>query len=141
MATKSWATTPGIRKIMQANKSRDTAPELAVRRAAHSLGLRYRVSARPIPDWRRTADMVFPRARVAVFVDGCFWHGCPQHYRAARTNAEFWLAKIQGNVLRDQETTEQLEAAGWLVLRFWSHEAPAEAAEAIQEAVLRRQLH
>src|ERR1700722_10486115 len=74
----SWASTPAIRRVMQGDKSRDTKPEIAVRSAVHALGMRYRVSARPLRDLRRTADLVFRNARVAVFVDGCFWHGCPR---------------------------------------------------------------
>src|SRR5690242_1595504 len=85
----SWASSEGVRASMRANRGRDTAPELAVRRAVHRLGLRYRVSARPIASLRRTADLVFPRQRVAVFVDGCFWHGCPVHHTVAKTNAAF----------------------------------------------------
>jgi DNA mismatch endonuclease (patch repair protein) len=116
---------------MQSNKSRDTAPELAVRRALHAKGLRFRVVMRPLPDLRRTADIVFPRAMVAVFIDGCFWHACPAHYRAPRSNAEYWSLKIAHNVDRDAETTRQLTAAGWKVLRYWSHESHVEVAEEI----------
>ena len=74
---------------MQSNKSRDTKPELALRSAVHSLGLRYRVDARPLKALRRRADLVFPRAKVAVFLDGCFWHGCPVHHTVAAANASF----------------------------------------------------
>ncbi len=75
---------------MQSNRGQDTKPELALRSAAHALGLRYRVSARPLPQLRRTADMVFSSAQVAVFLDGCFWHGCAEHHTVAATNATFW---------------------------------------------------
>lgn len=135
MAKDSWAGTPHTRKVMQSNRSRDTKPELAVRRAAHALGLRYRVSARPIPGVPRTADMVFPKARVAVFVDGCFWHKCPEHHRPSKANADFWRKKIDRNVERDAETSELLRAAGWTVLRFWSHEPPSEVAIVVQNVV------
>jgi DNA mismatch endonuclease (patch repair protein) len=121
---------------MRANKSRDTRPELAVRRAAHALGLRYRVSVRPVPSLRRTADLVFTRAKVAVFVDGCFWHGCPEHHTVAVTNAGYWAAKVIRNRDRDAETTRLLEEAGWISLRFWEHEDPAMAAEAIRQTVV-----
>jgi DNA mismatch endonuclease, patch repair protein len=84
----SWASTPAIRRVMQGNKSRDTKPEIAVRSAVHALGMRYRVSARPLRDLRRTADLVFRNARVAVFVDGCFWHGCPEHHARAQDERE-----------------------------------------------------
>lgn len=116
---------------MQANRGRDTGPELAVRRAAHRLGLRYRVSIRPIPTLRRTADMVFTKRRVAVFIDGCFWHGCPEHHTVAKRNGEYWAAKVSGNVARDRETDTLLQAAGWKVLRFWEHELPGGVAAAI----------
>ncbi len=123
---------------MRANRSRDTRPELAVRRAAHALGLRYRVSVRPIPTLRRTADLVFTRARIAVLVDGCFWHGCPEHYTVAVTNADFWAAKVTRNRDRDVQTSGLLREAGWTVLRFWEHEDPAETARAIHQAWLRQ---
>jgi DNA mismatch endonuclease (patch repair protein) len=131
----SWASSPAVRAVMQGNKGRDTRPELAVRSAAHALGLRYRVGVSPLPGVRRTADMAFPRAKVAVFIDGCFWHGCPQHHRAARRNAEFWTTKIEGNIARDADTDARLIEAGWTVLRIWEHEAPAEAASKISAVV------
>nr|WP_281359093.1 very short patch repair endonuclease [Pseudarthrobacter oxydans] len=129
------ATTPATRKAMQGNRSRDTKPELAVRCLLHAKGLRYRVNFRPLPTFRRTADVVFTRARVAVFIDGCFWHGCPTHYRAPGSNVTYWSAKVSRNRNRDIETTEHLEAAGWTVLRFWAHEDPATVAHEIAEAI------
>lgn len=123
---------------MQANRSRDTKPELAVRRAAHALGLRYRVAARPVPTLRRTADMVFRRARVAVFVDGCFWHGCLEHRTTAVTNRSFWTEKIDSNRARDRDTDAKLADAGWTALRVWEHEDPHEAALRILTVVRRR---
>ncbi|WP_249336062.1 very short patch repair endonuclease [Sinomonas gamaensis] len=131
----SWASTPAIRKTMQGNRSRDTAPELLVRRAVHAMGLRYRVAARPEPDLRRTADLVFTRARIAVFIDGCYWHGCPEHYIEPKRNVDYWRPKIARNRERDEETTAALTARGWRVLRFWSHEDPLAVAEAISTAV------
>lgn len=131
----SWATSPAVRTVMQANKGRDTRPELAVRSAAHALGLRYRVGIRPEPTIRRTADIVFPRAKVAVFIDGCFWHGCPQHHRPAKRNTEFWRTKIADNIARDHDTDSKLEAHGWRVLRIWEHEEPVAAAEKIRSIV------
>src|ERR1700712_1508258 len=109
----SWASAPAVRRVMQGNKSRDTKPEIAVRSAVHALGMRFRVSARPLRDLRRTADLVFRNARVAVFVDGCFWHGCPEHHAPPKTNAGYWATKIQGNKSRDVDTTEQLRMEGW----------------------------
>ncbi|WP_345390603.1 hypothetical protein [Nonomuraea salmonea] len=78
---------------MKANRSRDTRPELALRRAVHALGLRYRVASRPLPELRRTADMVFTKAKVAIFMDGCFWHGCPEHHTSAVRNSDYWAQK------------------------------------------------
>lgn len=110
---------------MSRQSSRDTAPEVAVRRILHAAGLRYRVNV-PVPGMsRRTIDIVFPKAKVAVFLDGCFWHGCPQHATSPKSNAEWWRAKLDKNMARDVETTEYLEQEGWTVLRFWEHE-PAE---------------
>ncbi len=120
---------------MQGNKSRDTKPEMAVRRAVHAMGLRYRIAARPLAGLSRTADLVFCRARIAVFVDGCFWHGCPAHHVPPRTNANYWAAKISGNKVRDRDTTVLLRAAGWTVLRFWSHEDPRAVAAKICQVV------
>ncbi|MFE7223422.1 very short patch repair endonuclease [Nocardioides sp. NPDC057577] len=120
---------------MQGNRRRDTAPELAVRRAVHALGLRYRVDARPLSDLNRRADLVFTRTRVAVFVDGCYWHGCPDHGTTAQTNAGYWGPKIARNRERDAETDRILADAGWQVVRVWEHEDPAEVALAIFAAV------
>jgi DNA mismatch endonuclease, patch repair protein len=135
LSTASCATTPAVRRVMQGNKSRDTKPEIAVRSAVHALGMRYRVSARPLRDLRRTADLVFRNARVAVFVDGCFWHGCPEHHAPPKTNASYWTTKIQGNRSRDEDTTERLRQQGWTVLRFWSHEEPLSVATQIAKVV------
>lgn len=136
----SWAVSPGRRRNMQANRSRDTGPELALRRLLHARGLRYRVAARPLPELRRTADIVFRRARVAVFIDGCYWHGCPEHYRVPRHHTGYWSVKIATNVERDRDTDVKLLEAGWMVLRFWEHEDPATCAEMICVEV-RRALH
>jgi DNA mismatch endonuclease (patch repair protein) len=120
---------------MQGNRSRDTTAELAVRRLAHAMGLRYLVNARPEPRLRRTADLVFRGPRVAVFIDGCFWHGCRKHCRIPATNRLYWSAKIDGNRERDIGTNAQLSDLGWVVLRFWAHEAPEAVVEKIGEAV------
>ena len=120
---------------MLGNRSRDTRPEIAIRSLVHASGLRYRVAAKPLPGMRRTADLLFRPTRVAVFVDGCFWHGCPEHFVPPKTNPEYWDKKIGGNVGRDRDTDLRLSAEGWLVLRFWAHEDPAACAQAIQQAV------
>jgi DNA mismatch endonuclease (patch repair protein) len=124
----SWASSSAIRRTMVGNRPRDTAPELAVRSAVHRLGLRYRVSVRPVPALRRTADLVFRRVQLAVFVDGCFWHGCPEHATSPALNRDFWRTKLDRNRMRDEETDAALERAGWAVLRIWEHEDPHEAA-------------
>lgn len=121
---------------MQAIRSRDTKAELAIRRLLHASGLRYRVDVRPEPEIPRRADVVFSRARVAVFVDGCFWHGCSEHGRREhRVNAGYWPEKIQRNVDRDADTTRRLIDRGWTVVRVWEHEEPADAAEKVASAV------
>ena len=135
MVASSWATSAATRRSMLGNRSRDTAPELALRSALHARGFRYRVDARPIAEFRRRADIVFTRLRVAVFVDGCFWHGCPLHYRVPTLNADYWRPKIQRNRVRDLETTECLSAAGWTVLRFWTHEPTAQMLAETMRAV------
>lgn len=119
---------------MQRNRGRDTSPELAVRRLLHAAGLRYRVDFAPLGG-RRRADIVFTRKRIAVFIDGCFWHGCPIHATRPKANADYWGPKLDRNIERDLETTASLESAGWTVLRFWEHEAPTDVAETISKAV------
>ena len=120
---------------MRAIRSRDTGPELAVRRLVHRAGLRYRVHARPLPTLPRRADLIFSRRRVAVFIDGCFWHACPEHGHEVQTNAAYWNPKIRANRARDIDTDSRLRAAGWLVLRYWAHQPTEEIAEAILRAV------
>jgi len=120
---------------MQANRSRDTSIEWAVRHIAHSRGMRYRVNARPERDIRRTADMVFAGPHVAVFIDGCFWHGCEAHYTRPTSNATYWSEKVERNRQRDFETNMLLGQRGWTILRFWEHEDPAAVADAIEVIV------
>lgn len=120
---------------MLANRGRDTGPERAVRSAVHRRGLRYRVHIRPLPGLRRTADLVFTKARVAVYVDGCFWHQCPAHATTPKTNREFWEAKLEANRSRDQETDLLLAAAGWTSVRIWEHENAQRGAQRVVEAV------
>lgn len=123
---------------MQANRSKDTGPELELRRALHALGLRYRVCARPIPEVRRTADVVFRPARVAVEVRGCFWHGCPTHYRAPSANKTYWAEKLQRNQHRDEETAKRLQEAGWILEVVWEHENMIAASQRIAAVVRQR---
>jgi len=120
---------------MKATRQRDTAAELALRKLLHHRGFRYRVDYPPIPGVRRRADVVFRRARIAVFVDGCFWHGCPDHSTWPQANASWWREKILANKRRDADTDRRLDDAGWQVMRVGEHESPAEAAERVARAV------
>lgn len=135
---KSWATTEATRSVMQANRSRDTKHELAIRRILHKQGRRYRVNARPLEGDRHTAEIVFRPAKVAEFVDGCFWHRCVTDKKLPKSNTEFWKAKIEDNVLGDRETSLVLKQNGWLVMRVWEHENPETVARRIAEAVRQR---
>jgi DNA mismatch endonuclease (patch repair protein) len=127
-----------VQSRMRATRRRDTPAELAIRSLIHRLGLRYRVDVSPLKGIRRRADLVFASSRVAVFVDGCFWHGCPEHATWPKANAEFWRKKISTNKLRDADTNEVLTDAGWVVLRFWEHDDPDRCARMIANAVRRR---
>lgn len=122
---------------MQNQRERDTAPELALRSALHRRGLRYRVDAPlPLSGVRRRCDVMFARAKVAVFVDSCFWHVCPEHASWPKANATWWRKKLLRNAARDRETDELLRATGWESVRVWEHAAPKEAADRI-EAIVR----
>lgn len=138
--TGSWASTPHVKASMLGNKSRDTLPEKELRSAVHALGLRYRVSIRPLPSLRRTADLVFPTEHVAVFLDGCFWHGCPEHASSPQANSDYWNRKIELNRQRDVDTNTKLADAGWVVIRVWEHEAPQSAAVRVQNAIRQARL-
>lgn len=137
--TESWASSAGTRASMKSNRRRDTKPELVIRRLLHARGLRYRVDVPLEFDNRRRADIVFPAAKLVVFIDGCFWHGCQQHYTVPATNAEFWATKRAKNMSRDQETTERLTQAGWTVKRYWEHEDPSAVVDDIQSTYRRKQ--
>ncbi|MFF9794821.1 very short patch repair endonuclease [Streptomyces bacillaris] len=134
----SWASSAGNRRSMLANRGRDTGPELALRSLVHAAGLRYRVAAKPLPGMRRTADLLFRPTRVAVFVDGCFWHGCPEHFTPPKTNPGYWREKIDRNIQRDRETDARLADSGWLVLRFWEHQPAEKGAAVVYETVVSR---
>ncbi|WP_329338759.1 very short patch repair endonuclease [Streptomyces sp. NBC_00663] len=123
---------------MSRQLSKNTAAELAVRRLLHAAGLRYRVEYRVPGMARRRIDVAFPGVKVAVLIDGCFWHGCPQHATHPKANAEWWREKLDRNMARDRETTEHLTAEGWTVLRFWEHEAPEDVAVRVAAAVEQR---
>ncbi|QXC61726.1 very short patch repair endonuclease [Aquihabitans sp. G128] len=123
---------------MQNQRRRDTGPELALRRAVWARGLRYRVDTAPLKGLRRRADLVFTRAQVAVYVDGCFWHRCPIHASAPKANGQWWSDKLDANERRDRDTDERLDEAGWIVVRIWEHEDAGEAAEKVEAAVRSR---
>lgn len=120
---------------MISQASWDTSPELAVRSELRRRGLRFRVHERPVPALRREADVVFASLRVAAFVDGCFWHGCPRHRSQPRANAEWWREKIAANRRRDRQTTSLLRRAGWRIVRAWEHEPAARVARRIERVV------
>lgn len=118
----------------------DTAPELALRRALHALGLRYRIQVRVPGNNRRRIDIAFTRAKVAVFVDGCYWHGCPEHGTRPKANREWWDWKIQRNRDRDADTNRLLDEQGWAVIRVWEHEHSVAAAERVRSVAAARRL-
>ena len=128
--TRPSASSGEVRRRMQATRRRDTPGEVALRSALRALGLRFKVDA-TLPGTRRRADIVFARRKVAVFVDGCFWHGCPRHGTWPKANARWWRDKIETNRDRDRDTDHKLKAAGWLVLRFWEHTDAERAAERV----------
>ncbi|MBI5309500.1 MAG: very short patch repair endonuclease [Actinobacteria bacterium] len=139
---KPW---PGVetarRRIMSANRRRDTGPELRLRSSLHRSGLRFRVDLPiPVPGRRPIRpDVVFTRPRVAIFLDGCFWHGCPEHGSIPKTNAAYWLSKIARNRERDHQTDRLLGEAGWVVVRIWEHESMEQATSRVFEALVARQ--
>ena len=116
------ASSPAVRKVMRANMPRDTCPEVLLRSALHRTGLRFRKDIAPEPSLRCRADIVFPRQKTCVFMDGCFWHGCPKHFRTPATNSEWWDEKIEDNRRRDRRKRRRLRSAGWCVIRVWEHD-------------------
>ena len=133
------ASSERVRRLMQAIRGRDTKPERRIRSELHRLGLRFRIQGRPVTASRRTVDIVFGALRVAVFVDGCFWHGCPRHGHGTRMNSAFWMEKIAANRRRDRNTDRLLARHGWIVVRVWEHEdAPRAARRVARILSLRR---
>jgi DNA mismatch endonuclease (patch repair protein) len=135
-----FASSEAVQRRMSSQRTKGTGPELALRRALHALGLRYRLHKAPLPALRREADIVFGPARVAVFVDGCFWHGCPEHgQRRHDINSWYWPEKIARNRQRDNDTNQALANAGWQALRVWEHEisgdSALDAAQRVRDAV------
>jgi DNA mismatch endonuclease (patch repair protein) len=131
------ASSVAVSERMQRQRSRDTGVELALRSELHRRGLRYRVHRRPLPGIRREADIVIATLRLAVFVDGCFWHGCPLHATWPKANEVFWRNKIERNRDRDRDTDQRLEQAGWTVVRIWEHEEVDAAADRVMDAAAR----
>ena len=127
----------GASAVMRGNRKVDTQPEIALRRELHSRGHRFLKNARPETDIGCRVDIVFRGPRLAVFVDGCFWHGCPAHGTRPRTNASYWEPKIARNMQRDRENNELLARRGWHVLRVWEHELTADAASRVEAELTR----
>jgi DNA mismatch endonuclease, patch repair protein len=136
MAEYPHPSSPGRSANMRANRRTDTKPELALRRALHKLGYRFRKDYRLDLDGRRVRpDIAFTARRVAVFVDGCFWHACPEHGSKPRANDWYWTPKLARNVERDRVADETLAAAGWQVVRIWEHESLEQALAAVVAVV------
>lgn len=130
MSDRPPASSPEALHRMRTQRRSDTACELALRKLLWRQGFRYRVDYRlPLTGLRRRADIAFPGKKVAVFVDGCFWHCCPEHGTRPAANAAWWAEKLDGNIRRDRETDDRLREAGWRSIRFWEHEDPVGAAD------------
>lgn len=129
-----------VRNVMRANKGSDTGPELRLRSLVHKSGLRYSINVRPAHEINRRADIVFRSAKVAVFVNGCFWHGCPRHYVTPKSNKQFWSEKVRKNRQRDTETKKLLRKRGWKVLVLWEHQDLSKCAATIVCEVRSRRL-
>lgn len=126
---------PETSRRMAKVRHKGTDAEIALRKELYRSGLRYRVDYEVLKKPRRVADVAFPGLKIAIFVDGCFWHGCPEHVTWPKQNAAFWRQKIEMNRRRDADTNSRLLEVGWRVLRFWAHESPVEAAETVVQMV------
>ena len=131
MSVRPPASSDQVRSRMSRQRRSGTQPELLVRQLLHARGIRYRVNAAPEQGLRCKADIVWRGLHLAVFIDGCFWHGCPNHATRPKANEEWWAQKLDANVARDRRTDSELAARGWTVLRFWEHEEPGAVADAI----------
>lgn len=120
---------------MSRQKSRDTGPEIAVRRLLHAQRVRYRVDVKLEADMRTRADLAWRGIRLAVFIDGCFWHGCPEHATRPAANRDWWAQKLDANIARDRRTDDTLRRRGWIVRRFWEHQSPEEIADELIEEI------
>ena len=126
---------PEASRRMAKVRQKGTGAEIALRQELYRRGLRYRVDFEVLKKPRRVADIAFPGQMIAIFVDGCFWHGCPKHATWPKQNSEFWRQKIETNRARDIDTNERLQNLGWTVLRFWQHEQPTESADIVVHMV------
>lgn len=126
---------PDVSARMSRIRNRDTDAEMRVRRELHQRGFRYRVNLAVAGPGRTRPDIAFTKQKVAIFVDGCFWHRCPEHATFPRSNQDWWAAKLERNVTRDRETDETLKRAGWVVLRIWEHVDPSAAADRIADVL------
>lgn len=131
MSTIPEASSHQALKRMKSQKRKDTRPELLLRKKLHRLGLRFVTHRYPLVGINITADILFTRLKVAVFVDGCFWHECPLHGSIPRANGQWWKEKLLANKLRDSRNNETLHSKGWHVVRIWEHEVPEVAASDI----------
>ncbi|WP_175983514.1 very short patch repair endonuclease [Burkholderia vietnamiensis] len=129
------SSSPEVSRRMAKVRQKGTDAEVALRREMYRIGLRYRVNYEVLKKPRRVADIAFPGRKIAIFVDGCFWHGCPEHATWPKRNTELWRQKIETNRLRDADTNERLRSIGWTVLRFWSHESPDDSARVVADMV------
>lgn len=129
------SSSPEASRLMAKVRQKGTDAEIALRRELYRRGMRYRVDYEVLRKPRRVADVAFPGLKIAIFVDGCFWHGCPEHATWPKQNAEFWRKKIETNRLRDADTNSRLLDVGWMVLRFWEHQSPTEATETVAQTV------
>jgi DNA mismatch endonuclease (patch repair protein) len=129
------ATDPTVSARMKRVRRSDTEPELLLRKELFRRGLRYRLDVRPIATSRTKPDIVFPGPKVAVFVDGCFWHQCPEHGTMPKSNRSWWKEKLDANVARDRRADEALSEAGWTVIRVWEHDDVVKAAKRVQRAL------
>lgn len=134
------AVAPATRHRMRRTVQRDNPYERALRATLHRRGLRFRLHQRIVDGTKRTVDLAFLGARVAVLIDGCFWHGCPTHGTWPKNNAVWWRAKIEANIARDRDTDTRLQRGGWQVIRVWEHEPIEEAAERVERVVGNRKL-
>jgi DNA mismatch endonuclease, patch repair protein len=131
-------TSPAVSAVMRANPSRNTAPERKLRSILHARGYRFRANLRvEMLGLKVRPDIVFTRHRIAVFVDGCFWHACPAHGTRPRANKHYWLPKLRGVVKRDHRVSKLLDQAGWVVLRVWEHMPTERAADLVEAAIQR----